>query len=1251
MNGKKVMSVLAATALISSNCIAMQAQEIQPKPNFLFIFCDDMSYTTSHNISSTLIKTPNLDALEQQGIYFNNAYAPVASCSPSRACVLTGMYPHENGVWSLVNNIFEPTGSIQNTRLSTMENDETLTGIHEDIPTMFEIFRQNGYESVQTEKNHVEPVWKSTADVVMQKGRSYASQKKKDLDDYLTGLRDQTKPFFMWMNLGHTHRPWDSAAIDPAYQVDPNLITPDLLPPMFQNSPTGRQDYANYLSTVQTVDSCVGALIQSLKDMGVYDNTYIIFTSDQGMAIIRGKATAYTTGLKIPLIISGPGVRKGILSNEMVSLVDIMPTVLDYCGIDIPENVSGMSLKPYLNGDTDTLEREYIFGENNAHAPNQFYPQRMITDGRYYYVRNLQPELTHAIIDDSGGNATAWGNISYPELIADHGINFPAQWAIYQRTLKPPAEEFFDTEGDAYCITDLINTTDPQLAEKLGDMRQALTQWQSDTNDNIPANTIIRRRYGGLNVPVKGEIAFYNMRKMPTDVIQLKKTIFTAAQNNFDVAGDKSVQYPITGSLISVPAATQNFSGIFPKVPVYYNSFPYGTRDIKLNLNFKDAANFGIYAGVYGDEVIDVSFQDGAVSINGQSFISSVINTNTPLNVELGIKRAYTNKMSIAIAVNGAEIARLSDFVFEPVRAIPEELLMFTPSGSGYTVDNIQMEQGTTGTLAFPEEQEAMASIEDSFEDIAKSIEKWNTFGLYQPAGGSDISYTTGSVDGRNSVLTVTKTGAAAAYNNDAFRIKKLYTNGELKDKILKVKFDVNVDNPGFFRFGVTDNGTQKTVVDFAAYYKNILRFLNDSFQSQPANPTPTVDNYDKNKWYTCEAIIDLTGSNVVLKSFTLTDPDSKVTAYGPFEAPTFENPDNINGIFFECSRPGVGLRTAKLDNIKVWSTYNAEEEFLSEGSVALRFDDATDDKDGFSKLSPIGSGTAQVVADTTVPNCSPNNKVMYVSNNGASANGYELTKCLGDISQGEVSISGKYYGVLYDFFGINLTSGTTRKPIVKFAANSPNGAQLQFIDPATGTLQYDAGQSGAYATAKWYQFNLKYDATQNGKLLFTVKDLTTGNQTFTKTVNYPLDINFLKNAALEFRFKRDSLDNPSRSGRIDDIIISGIRQDFNITDMKFKSGSTEIKKISEVFEGGIGAKVHVFNNSPDKRQFEVMIAAYDSSNKLLNVSTTEAVAVAGFDNDIYTNEISTNGASKFVVYIWRERSTMAPIYQKTFIN
>jgi len=376
------------------------------KPNILLITADDLGFQLGC-YGDQVVTTPNLDRLAAEGIRFDDAYVTAASCSPSRASLLTGLYPHQNGQLGLAH-----LGS----------------SMHPGLPNLPALLRKHGYRTGLIGKLHVEP-----------EGDFPFDYKKNDIEptrdpvlvramcDEFFGEGD-SNPFFLYLNLFDPHSPFlRDVAGSPKIKVDVDQTA--VLPFVGKDSPALRQETADYLTCVNRLDEITGQVMESLRVHGLDENTLVIFLSDNGPEFPRGKCTSFEAGTRVPMIVRWSGRLDPRVSRDLVSAVDIFPTVLEVADITPPGGLPGLSLLPVLEGEPAVWRNE-IFTEYNSHEPRMFDPQRAVRSGKYKLIQTL---------------------------LRDPGLEWPGEFDLEKfRTVQSRAgqEEFvqlYDLESDPHC--------------------------------------------------------------------------------------------------------------------------------------------------------------------------------------------------------------------------------------------------------------------------------------------------------------------------------------------------------------------------------------------------------------------------------------------------------------------------------------------------------------------------------------------------------------------------------------------------------------------------------------------------------------------------------------------------------------------------------------------------------------------------------------------------------------------------------
>jgi arylsulfatase A-like enzyme len=266
--------------------------------------------------------------------------------------------------------------------------------------------------------------------------------------------------------LGEAHRPYPASVSNP---TNPATVT---LPPYLPDDPIAREDFARYHDSIAIVDAKVGAILDQLDRDGLRENTLVFFFGDNGRECFRGKYFAYEQGTHVPLIVRWPGhVSPGMVSDDLVSLIDVTAESLVDAGIPLPASLQG---QPFLAA--DAKKRDYLVTARDRidETPDRV---RTIRDARYKYIRNYQPERPY-LQRMLYAEATNPNFNLMRDLMAQGKLN--AAQAKFMASHRP-AEELYDLRTDPFELNDLSTSHDAR--EPLDRLRAALERWEKDTRD------------------------------------------------------------------------------------------------------------------------------------------------------------------------------------------------------------------------------------------------------------------------------------------------------------------------------------------------------------------------------------------------------------------------------------------------------------------------------------------------------------------------------------------------------------------------------------------------------------------------------------------------------------------------------------------------------------------------------------------------------------------------------------------------
>ncbi len=444
--------LLIPILFISCEKRTVESTVVQP-PNILFLIADDWSYPHAGVYGDPVIQTPTFDFLANEGVLFENAFCSSPSCSPSRASILTGRYPHQNesagNLWSVMPDKFPNW-------VSLLEDAGYLTGKNQKGWAPGD-FKRGGYAQNPAGKDY--PSFEA-----------FLKEKKPG------------QPFSYWFGSTDPHRTYERNAGVKTGMKSENMIVPGFLPDV----ECVRNDMMDYFFEIERFDRESGNIIQLLKQSGELENTLIVMTSDNGMPFPRAKANLYDYGTRMPLVIYWKGNLRKSTTKEFMNFVDFGPTFLEAAGIDIPVSFSGTSLLPLLHGQPVGREKVYLERERHANVRkgDLSYPARAVRTNDYLYIRNFEPDRwpagdpnTHQSVGQYGDidNSISKFLIMEMEGVHDDGNFFELAFS------KRPEEELYILTNDPYNLKN--EAANPTYKATLTELRADVASWMESTND------------------------------------------------------------------------------------------------------------------------------------------------------------------------------------------------------------------------------------------------------------------------------------------------------------------------------------------------------------------------------------------------------------------------------------------------------------------------------------------------------------------------------------------------------------------------------------------------------------------------------------------------------------------------------------------------------------------------------------------------------------------------------------------------
>lgn len=399
------------------------------RPNILWIVSEDNApYLGCYG--EPLARTPVLDALAKRGVRYTNARSAAPVCAPSRCSLITARFA---------------------TALGT-QNMRSRWDVPEGVRYFPEFLREAGWYCTNNAKTDYNVGNDRIAQAWDESGKQAHWRK-----------RPAGKPFFSVFNIELTHE--SSLHKRLPLLTDPAKVR---IPAYLPDLPEVRQDIAQYHDRMALMDARVGEILKELADDGLGDSTIVVYYSDHAGALPRGKRFLYDSGTRVPLLVQVPERFAALAPQavdsvcaEQVSLLDMGPTVLSWCGVTLPPGIHGRAIA----GPQRTPAPEFGFAFRER-MDERYDSSRAVYDGRFVYIRNYQPQVPHGQHLDylwKAASMQAWS-----AAFAARNLN-AAQSQFFQ---PKPVEELFDSTADPDNVVNLV--ADPARAADLQRLRAAM---------------------------------------------------------------------------------------------------------------------------------------------------------------------------------------------------------------------------------------------------------------------------------------------------------------------------------------------------------------------------------------------------------------------------------------------------------------------------------------------------------------------------------------------------------------------------------------------------------------------------------------------------------------------------------------------------------------------------------------------------------------------------------------------------------
>ena len=445
LNRREFMRAAAAVTAIGATGAASAQEVSRPDhPHSLLFHCHDLGQFL-HCYGVDTVRTPNIDALAAEGVRFANSWCTAPQCSPSRASMFTGRYPHANGVMGLAHADF-------------------AWDLHPEEKHLAQFLRDAGYATEAVGIIHETASGAQRCGYEKYTPGVRASATATAAIERLEALAAGERPFFLCAGCIEPHRLRREGDTDTMGFLSDEFEADDSLgvsiPGFLRDTPGTRTELAELQGAAHHLDTQFGRVLEAVRDLGLEDNTLVMFTTDHGYAMPRAKCSLYDPGLQVTLILRLPsraGWHGGRTVNEMISNLDYLPSLLELTGIAVPDTVQGRSFAPLLEQRPYT-PRDTLFGEISHH--DYYDPRRCIRTAEHKLILNFSS--APFFMDPS----QSWRPRADTVVPENHALAYHPPCELYDLREDPwELNNLAEDEGQADVRADLIARLRTHLAE------------------------------------------------------------------------------------------------------------------------------------------------------------------------------------------------------------------------------------------------------------------------------------------------------------------------------------------------------------------------------------------------------------------------------------------------------------------------------------------------------------------------------------------------------------------------------------------------------------------------------------------------------------------------------------------------------------------------------------------------------------------------------------------------------------------
>ena len=430
---------------------------MSPKPNIVvFVSHDTGRHISPYGIDT--VRTPNAERLANEGALFTNSFCPSPGCCPSRAGLFSGRSPHavgmfgQTGAWAGFR--FSPDATHAATHLKRLGYETMLLGLAHEVA------------GANCPDSHFDGIG---FDILSDSRSLFSSTLHEKTSEILDARESPERQFYLQIGTQETHTGYLRDGVEPFDEL--GVTIPDS--PALCDSPGTRQQFADLQGSVNRLDEGLGYVLDVLEERGLVENTLLVFTTDHGLPMPREKTTLYDRGIGVFLLMRYPGVfPAGARYEELVSNLDVLPTLMQAAGGEPPGEMEGRSFYSLLRGE-EYQTREMVFAEKTFHT--SYDPLRCVRTKRYKYIFNFESVRPENYCLDI---------YNKPALLENLGaLNY-----------RPDRfDELYDLEADPQETNNLAE--DPGHQEVRHKLASELVKWMTETADPLLEGPIATPRY------------------------------------------------------------------------------------------------------------------------------------------------------------------------------------------------------------------------------------------------------------------------------------------------------------------------------------------------------------------------------------------------------------------------------------------------------------------------------------------------------------------------------------------------------------------------------------------------------------------------------------------------------------------------------------------------------------------------------------------------------------------------------------